>query len=360
MKKFFGFLLVALMAVVLISCGGTGDDTTLPNGGDDTTNPNHVHSYVETVTLEPTCTSFGKKVMKCSCGAIEGDEMPIPFAAHDAKDATCTEDSVCAVCGKVLVEKYGHLFVDTVVSEVSCTTDGVSKSTCNRCGLSNEIVIKAGHSIDNASTVVSDGKVSGKCTKCGNAVTLEEKNTLIKLDFDDENEFSKYPAFTVSKPDGMAYKDSMVQLGGPLWLKYSADTIPQDGKLLLSFDFKLSTEGYTHRGESIFSFVAGRSMWDWLIKYYQANGVISTANNGFNSSNSISVEIGEWYNFTGIIDTATNEISVYIDGVNIGTRPIPDHNDASYGGVFELRFFDGSTNGISNPYFDNFKFVELK
>ena len=131
MKKFLLFALVLVMALAIVACGPSGNETTAPAGDNppvvDDNPSSHVHAYVEAVTLEPTCTSLGKKVMKCECGEVEeGSEMPVPFAMHDAKDATCTEDSVCATCGKLLVEKYGHLYVDSVVTAASCTVEGLA------------------------------------------------------------------------------------------------------------------------------------------------------------------------------------------------------------------------------------------
>ena len=366
MKKFLLCMFVLVMALALVACGGTSDDTTLPAGdgtqptGNDTVGGDHVHAYEEVVTLEPTCTSLGKKAMKCACGAIEGDELPMPFAMHDAKDATCTEDSVCATCGKLLVEKYGHLYVDSVVTEATCTTNGKAKSACHRCGDATETVIEAGHAFDLEKLIVSNGTVGSTCTKCGQTANFQEGTPILKLDFDSEAEFANYPAFAITKPDGMKYENSTLQTNGALWLKYAPETIPQNTKLLVSFDFKLTTEGHTHRGESIFSFVAGRSAYNWIVKYYQADGVLSTQDSGHNDANSMKASLGKWYNCVGIIDTSTNKISVYVDGVNLGTKDLPNHTDAKYNGNFELRFFDVASNGKSMPYYDNFKLVEIK
>lgn len=366
MKKLLLCMLVLVMSLALFSCGGTSDDTTLPAGNDGTqptiTDPvvgdDHVHSFEEVVTLEPTCTSLGKKSVKCACGEVQSD-MPIPFAMHDAKDATCTEDSVCATCGKVLVEKYGHLYVDSVITETTCTTDGVAKSACYRCGDSTETVIKASHNFDYNNLIVSKGSVSSKCTKCGTTANFEEGKVILKLDGESQDEISN-SGFKIQMPESLNYADGAFQTVGALWFGYQPEILAGCDKLLISFDFKLTAEGYTHRGESIFTFVGGRSTYNWLIKYYQKDGVISTADAGFNSANSVPASLNKWYNLTAIIDMSTNKATVYIDGVNIGSRATINHADAKYNNNFELRFFDVKSNGISMPFFDNFKLVEIK
>ena len=369
MKKFLILALALVFALALVACGTTADDTTLP--ADDVTDPvvdpgvadgDHVHNYVETVTVEPTCTSLGKKELKCACGETNGDFMPIPFSAHDAKPATCTEDSVCATCGKVLVEKYGHLYVDSVVTELTCTTDGVAKSTCHRCGDSTETILKAAHTYDYTKLTVSKGTVSSKCTKCGVSSAFEETKTLLTLNFDDAGELSNLTGFTKIGASPV-YANGSARMGGAFLLEYANDVVTSASKLLLSFDFQMVDEGRTNRGESLFSFLAtpagGSTAYNWIVKYYEADHVFSTVDTGHNADNSVKAERGKWYNCTAIIDTTTREITVYIDGVNIGVKTLPDHSSAS--GKYQLRIYDAMpNNGTSNPMFDNLKLVEIK
>ena len=369
MKKLLILALALVFALALVACGTTADDTTLP--ADDVTEPvgtpdvadgDHVHNYVETVTVAPTCTSLGKKELKCSCGAVDGNFMPIPFAAHDAKDATCTEDSVCATCGKVLVEKYGHLYVDSVVTELTCTTDGVAKSTCHRCGDSTETVLKAAHSFDYSKLTVSKGTVSSKCTKCGATAAFEEEKVLLDLKFDDASELSNLSGFTKSGASPV-YANGSARMGGAFLLEYSNDVIQSASKLVLTFDFQMVDEGRTNRGESLFSFLAtpagGSTNYRWIVKYYEADHVFSTVDTGHNADNSVKAERGKWYNFTALIDPAAKEVNCYIDGVSIGTIALPDHSSAS--GKYQLRIYDAMpNNGTSNPMYDNLKLSVVK
>ena len=54
--------------------------------------PNHVHSYSETIIKEPTCTEAGEKTYACDCGYSYTET--IPATGHNYVDGICTE------CGK--------------------------------------------------------------------------------------------------------------------------------------------------------------------------------------------------------------------------------------------------------------------
>jgi hypothetical protein len=75
---------------------------------DFNTNP-HTHSYVGTITKQPTCTTTGIKTFTCSCGNAYTEEIP----------AT------------------GHSFINTVVAPTS-TQKGYTLHTCSICNYSYE------------------------------------------------------------------------------------------------------------------------------------------------------------------------------------------------------------------------------
>jgi len=85
-------------------------------------------SYSDTKTIEGTAG-------KCNPGA----------------DATCTEDQICTVCKKVLVEASGHTFnskpSDTVANEANCTEPAKYYVQCDNC---NEISEEKAVSVGNA------------------------------------------------------------------------------------------------------------------------------------------------------------------------------------------------------------------
>lgn len=49
--------------------------------------PNHKHSYTETITKEPTCTEAGEKTYTCGCGESYTEE--IPAKGHNYVDGVC-------------------------------------------------------------------------------------------------------------------------------------------------------------------------------------------------------------------------------------------------------------------------------
>ena len=109
-----------------------------------------------TVTKEPTCTTTGTKVGKCTkCGAIVST-VTIPALGHS----------------------YGSW---TVTKAATCTTDGSQKRTCSRCKNVETQTIKAtGHTFNGSYTVTKEatcttaGTKVGKCTKCGTTVSTVE------------------------------------------------------------------------------------------------------------------------------------------------------------------------------------------
>ena len=52
---------------------------------------------------------------------------------HPGDEATCTEDQTCTVCGAVLTPALGHNY-EATVTPPTCTEDGYTTHTCNRCG----------------------------------------------------------------------------------------------------------------------------------------------------------------------------------------------------------------------------------
>ena len=152
---------------------------------------------------------------------------------------------------------------------------------------------------------------------------------------------------------------------------YDVDKIKSLPLYMISFDFKLMADGHATKGESIFTYIGGithniekpgtKQEWVWAFKYYESNGIVSTVMQGFTDSNSIKVEKGEWINFIGIVDNATRQLKVYINGTYIGARTIHDYSNPEFGGAFCMRLYDAvPVNGTSVPLFDNFKIVEIK
>lgn len=376
MKKIFILMLICVCLIaVLVSCDEKESNSdkieTKPSASDTESGEiaEHTHSFKEAIVREATCSASGIKANQCSCGEVEeGSETLLPFLPHSASEATCEADSVCTECGKILVEKYDHVMVETVLSEASCTDDGVMRSACFRCGKSNDTVIPASHELDMSHLSAANGKIGSKCIKCGEIAGYTEEAPLLFLEFEEPAEAEKYSTFTFTYPavvDGVAYPQ------GNVWIGYDVDKIKTLPKYVVSFDFCLTADGLTDKGESIFTFIGGvdyklakpgtKQDWVWAIKYFESNGSVSTVMSGFNDSNSYKVEKGTWYNFIGIVDNATRELSVYIDGTYIGKRTLSDYNNEAFGGAFSMRIYDAvPVNGTSSPKFDNLKIAEIK
>ena len=363
MKKLILALLVLVLALSLFACG-TPDETTNP---DDTTVPStggHVHNYEVKTIVAPTCTSLGRGIKQCACGEkLSDNEVAIPFAAHQANEITCTEDSVCKICGEVLFEKYGHNFVETVVTAVTCTTDGKSATKCSRCGIAGDsIVVPSSHDYDMVALSITADDVSVPCKRCGKTISFFDGELALEIPFDSETDFKNLAVdgFSVDKKDcNPKFEGGAIQPNGALFIGYDTEFVTSMSKFILSFDFKLADQGQTHRGESIFTFLAAPNYY-CFVKFFQAEGVISTVQSNFTIANSYPVVQGNWYNFTAVVDVNEKIANVYIDGTSIGTMPFPDHYSETLSN-FRIRFYDiMPVNGTSNPYFDNFRLAEIK
>ena len=130
----------------------------------------------ERITLEPTCTTLGKKAKVCEiCGRTI--ETEIPALGHNygdwiiTKNVTClqngTKTKTCTVCGATQVETIkasgSHTYGAWVTTtSATCTTNGTKKRTCTACGTTeNQGITKLGHNY-----------VKRTCTRCGDVEAL--------------------------------------------------------------------------------------------------------------------------------------------------------------------------------------------
>ena len=358
MKKLLLCMLVLIMTLALVACGGTGDESDIPSDDD------HVHVFEEAIEVEPTCVATGKKVMKCACGEIESEE-ELPMGMHDATSATCTEDAVCKTCGTVLAEKFGHFFgSDAIVKEATCVAEGVKSGVCQNCGESVDELLPIDPDNHNTDVSFADDGIASTCKDCGQSANFAEGTVIADLDFENIDDFANYPDMIFKEHNAVEFSDGVLKSKGSYVVDYNPEAILATRKLFLSFDFQLTKPGKPDMGESILTFryvnpSDGKNKYNWLIKYYEANKALGTADSVDNvtAENSITAEIGKWYKVTAMIDVAALEVQVYIDGVYVGTRPFTDHTmDTKFG----VRFGGALTSQYSEPIFDNFKLVEIK
>ncbi|MBQ7296291.1 MAG: hypothetical protein IJW86_08915 [Clostridia bacterium] len=158
------------------------------------TQPIGNHSFTETVTVEPDCTTEGEKTYTCSvhtdCSANYTET--IPALGHTEKlvyvAATCTSEGsaviVCETCDDELSDKHtipmlAHSYgTGTETTKPTCTQDGVMTFTCTECNDAQrtEVIAKTGHtlsSVYNPASCEGTGSVVTSCSKCDYVLTQE-------------------------------------------------------------------------------------------------------------------------------------------------------------------------------------------
>ncbi len=119
---------------------------------------------------EPTCT----EPSICSiCGRTQGEPL-----GHDWKEATCTEAKTCQRCHETEGEALGHSVTKWVVTtEATCTKAGVESGECDRCGQAQTREIPMvdhefgdWHTTKEA-TCTEKGERARECKNCGKTET---------------------------------------------------------------------------------------------------------------------------------------------------------------------------------------------
>lgn len=149
------------------------------------------------ILVEATCTKDGSKEYKCTvCGKTKTEKIPakghtpetLVAVAETCTETGLTEGSKCMVCGEVLkaqevIEAHGHNYDDgVVVSEPTCTEEGLKRFTCKECNdTKDESIEKSGHVLvavaDVAATCTEDGHTGGfTCEVCKEVI---EKPTVV-------------------------------------------------------------------------------------------------------------------------------------------------------------------------------------
>lgn len=163
----------------------------------------HTHTWDEgKYTVEPTCTGAGKELFTCTdCGDTK--TVAVKSLGHDYQlvstdAATCTTPAInhyaCSRCedkvdqedkdhpalghdwkknddGTVTCQREGcgqthmHDWNTEVISEASCTTDGITRHTCSICGDTYDDVVKGGHKWTYKKTGTNTSVCL--CTVCG-------------------------------------------------------------------------------------------------------------------------------------------------------------------------------------------------
>lgn len=155
--------------------------------------PAHTHSYIETITTEPTCIEEGTKTFTCSCGEKYTESIEMVEHTYDksiiTQEATCTVNGKrlisCSVCNDTYeeeIEALGHDKGEWVTSKSStCTEKGEEVVTCIRCEeiLESRETEPLGHeqgemATTQEATLFSKGLKETKCITCGEILATEE------------------------------------------------------------------------------------------------------------------------------------------------------------------------------------------
>lgn len=179
MKKARILLILALIMLVmtmLVACGEK------PGQGGDT---EHLHNFIEKQDSQylksaATCETAVVYYKSCSICGIKSEQTYVYGTAlgHSGGQATCTKPAECQVCSKEYGEALGHAYNDgVVITESTCTEDGVMVKTCTRCGDKINIAIPASHKgewyITAEPRCFDKGEKQRICTVC-DAIETEE------------------------------------------------------------------------------------------------------------------------------------------------------------------------------------------
>ena len=124
------------------------------------------HSYSESITTAPTCTTEGLKTYTCNCGYSY--TAAIDKAAHTpGAAATCTAPQTCTVCGAELVAKLGHTEVDIPAVPATCTVPG--KTAGKKCSVCSVILVAQTDTAlaDHTEATREEDRVEATCGKDG-------------------------------------------------------------------------------------------------------------------------------------------------------------------------------------------------
>ena len=390
------YLVMALsLLITLASCGGeTPEITDAPTQTDapQTDAPQedapqadapHVHSFTDEV-IPATCIAEGKIIPKCACGE-KGDEVVIPKMAHIAKESECDKDTLCGVCGVVMAPATGHqMLTSQVISEATCATEGKVSAICAVCGKEETLTAPQAEHTFNAGTTwtVSNGvySASSGCIYCGKKTISEIDTPAFLLDFETSlsDVATKYDGFRIVKAD--TYDGNRISGNGSLGLKVvssaasifyidvDAEKLNEMGMFSISFDMTLLNDGKSGKEPSLFSLLGnfqngaavGTAKYGWLFKFNNdAKKLETVQGKTLDDSNSITLEKNVKYQISILIDTATGNANVFVNGKHIG---ISQHNYAyvkndSQNQNLSFRLGDGS---MPDTLYDNIKISAVR
>ena len=169
-KRILSVLLVITMLTLMVACAKTNE-----TGGQSA--PTDNDTVVETTTPSDTVTPENSEVVS----EPDSEAVPETEAVHE------------------------HNYVENVVTEVTCTTDGITSYTCECGDTYDEAVSATGHTwgdyvANGDATYLADGTKTATCTGCGETDTIADDGSKLAYTYTD-CEAVKYAQQTVNVRD---------------------------------------------------------------------------------------------------------------------------------------------------------------
>ncbi len=122
------------------------------------------HDHIQTITLQPSCTTDGLATYTCSrCDDTYTEPLSADGHTPGAVE-TCISPRLCITCGVLLAEPLGHIETTEVVPP-TCTMPGYTIHTCTRCEKSRrDTFMPVTEHISGGSATCTDAEL---CSACG-------------------------------------------------------------------------------------------------------------------------------------------------------------------------------------------------
>ena len=139
------------------------------------------HDWGEwTVVSEPTCTEEGLRQRICANDPSHVETEAIPAKGHTWKDATCTEPSVCTVCGDVSTGATGHDWGEPEYTWSADNSSVTAKRTCRHDPSHvEEETVKTNSEITKAAGFATKGKITYTAAFLNSAFGTQQKQVNI-------------------------------------------------------------------------------------------------------------------------------------------------------------------------------------
>ena len=406
-------------AIVISSGSGAAEGEEGGEENDDPYNDGSGCAHDVWIKVVPgTGSNYGYIVETCKiCNKVVRTYMLIPECDHSVvtivptTDATCTDDGegvlTCDLCGTEFgvqtIPATGHYVAfenATAYEAPTCVKPGSITGTCDYCATDVTVDIPVvDHVVTSlAGAQVVDGVVLGKCDVCGDFVDVDANNRLV-LDFDKSIRVeleAQDPENVYGFANGTVWgandqKESLVcdlalegdrsvlrlspGSGGKygnhsVVVKFNGDLLGDASYYMVSFDLNYSNTGISSTGapyQSLFGLakLSSDTLPSGLFSVSTSNAALvanrlTSALGITNASQSVtkSVTAKTWYNVVIIVDNATGNSDIYIDGEFLGSNT--NKKMLVENGEFYSWVFGGVYNNQHRPLFDNFKVAVLE